>query len=111
MKFIKPRKLAEANIQAELYHRCREMGISCYLEYRVKMGMRTCRFDVVIMDKFGEIKMIIEVKSYVRDREPNRETKQIKRYSLFGVPVVLITKIEDIENLVGYLKTIPEIIG
>jgi hypothetical protein len=92
MRLIKPRKLPEANIQAELYHRCKTAGISVLLEYSVKrQDGKKCRFDAVLL-KGTEIVGIIEVKSYKNPaRQPNANTKQMAKYREFGVPVYLVT--------------------
>lgn len=96
MIFTEPRRLPEVNIQAELYHQCKLRGITCFLGYRVKRpGEHTCYFDAVIL-KDNRIACIVEVKSHLeRYTVPrSRKTKQFRRYSSFGIPVLYLTRMD-----------------
>ena len=44
MEFKLPKRISEANIQAEFYKQCKENNINVYLEYKHEK----CRFDAVI---------------------------------------------------------------
>lgn len=81
MQFNFPKRLPEANIQAEIYRRCKELDIECYLEYKHEH----CRFDIVIV-RDELIIGIIEVKNSVRTKI-NKRTRQYKKYSSYGVPL------------------------
>jgi hypothetical protein len=96
MKFIKPRRLHSANIQAELYSRCQRLGLECYLEYVHERN----RFDALIVHQ-GNIVCIIEVKSYTRDKPANRATKQIDKYSKYGVPVLMLVRMADVDQIIN----------
>ncbi len=91
MRFILPPRLSEANIQAEFYRQCKDIGLDVYLEYKHE-GSR-----------FDEIKFIIEIKSYKTQRAPKRNTKQIKRYESYKVPVLMITRMEMIPVAIDYI--------
>lgn len=100
MKLIIKRRISEANIQAEFYCRCKENNLNCYLEYKID----NCRFDCVIYDENKNIYAIVEIKSYTRDKEPNWNTKQMRKYRQFNLPIYLITKIDQIDNIISKLK-------
>jgi ubiquinone/menaquinone biosynthesis C-methylase UbiE len=102
MRFI-PRKVSEANVQAEFYRVCKEAGITCFLEYLSSWnGTPGCRFDCVIVQN-GLIKAIIEVKSRKRVKEP----KKMKKYRIFGVPVLLV---EGYESIAPTMRTLGKIL-
>ena len=79
MKFVKPKKIPEANIQAEIYHFCRNNNIRVCLEYSYKH----CRFDIVIINDNDDIVLYIETKSHKKPNIKNKSynTKQILKYS------------------------------
>lgn len=111
-EFKEPRKIPEANIQAECYRQLTNKGIKCYLEYAIqgnrKAGVRGARFDMIIL-KENTIVAIVEFKSrFIENADINRPSKQLKRYESYGLPVILcchMTKIPEtirkIEELVG----------
>lgn len=99
-------RLPEANIQAELYHQCKLHNIRCLLEYKIPKqgGRKGCRLDAVIYDKDRKILLIIETKSYVRkNQEPKLNTVQLNRYRELGVPVMVIGRIEQIQEKVAHI--------
>jgi hypothetical protein len=107
MKLIRGTKVSEANIQAEFYMACKRHNINCYLEYSVicttktmRKKQRKCRFDAVLYDKEDNIFAIIEIKSYHTHRPGNRATVQLYHYEQYGIPVFLITRIENIESTI-----------
>lgn len=85
MKFIIPKRLPEANIQAEFYHRCRLLGLRLCLEYRYEH----CRFDAVMLDRNDNIYAIIEFKSRIKPIKGEYKTKQIDKYSKYGIPIIV----------------------
>ena len=89
MKFIKPKKLPEANIQAELYRQLRNNNIKCCLEYRIRIPefKRNIRADIVVI-KDSRIIVIIEVKSRYGDDEINKDSRQWKCYETLNVPII-----------------------
>lgn len=95
-------RIPSAIIQAEFYARCREEKIICYLEFKEK----NARFDALIFDDLLNKRFIIEFKSY-RDlsKKPIIDTKQLNKYKKFGLPIILITRIEQIDEIINYLKT------
>lgn len=106
MKLIRTLKLPEANIQAEFYMACKQNQLNCYLQYIVDNPLSwkkhgKCRFDAVIYDSNDEIFAIIEIKSYHRqNKQGNRDTKQLKKYTQFNVPIFILTRIEHIPDLI-----------
>lgn len=102
MKLIIKNRITEANIQAEFYYSCRMNGINCYLEYKIN----GCRFDAVIYNNEKEILAIVEIKSYITDREPKRNTKQIEKYSLHAIPIFMISRLNQIESVISEIKKV-----
>ena len=102
IKIGKTGRISEANIQAEFYMACKENNINCYLEYHIKF--LKSRFDAVIYDDNDNIYAIIEIKSYKYNRLPNFDTKQLKRYRSFGIPVFVVGRLEQIDNIISKIK-------
>lgn len=109
--FNKPKRIAEANIQALLFKALIEEGVNCYLEYKHKEeGKRGCRFDVVILDKTKKFIIgIIECKSVSQHRLEKRRngmdsSNQIARYKELGLPVFYCLCLSDIGDTVQQAK-------
>lgn len=99
-------KPSEFEIQAEAYHNIKEVYPKTRGEYLIKKdkanGIRGARFDIVIFDAIGEMKLIIEVKRFPYGE---RET-QGKRYTeLTGVPCIYLRGMKDAENAVNIINT------
>jgi len=91
--------LPEANIQAEFYHCCRQLGINCVLEVSTDFG----RPDVLILDESStHIVAVIECKS---GRPVNMNGWQATRYGRIGFPVIGLHLMMDAEPLAQRLKT------
>lgn len=101
MKFKPNSRLSEANIQAEIYHQCKMYHIKCYLEYKHEHS----RFDVVIVWK-DEIVCIIECKSYKTDKSGKTNTKQHAKYSQYSLPVFLVTRLEQVPQLISDIQAL-----
>ena len=101
MKFnLTSKRISEANIQAEVYHRLRLAGITCYLEYKYQ----NCRFDMVIV-KGDEIILIVEFKSRIKQiGKINTKGKQYQKYTAFGVPVLYCTHQSEIEDTMRVIR-------
>lgn len=100
MRYERPPKATESDVQAEFYRRCRNAGLEIHLEYRVS----GCRFDAVIV-RGDHIVAIIECKPRVERRQKQaiiREESQRTRYGSFGVPVIWVRGLEDVEA--GYAE-------
>ena len=96
MKFKQPSRIAEANIQAELYKQAKEAGLNNNHENKFQGSI----FDVIIYDD-DQIQCIIEVKSYKTSREPKLDTKQMKKYASFNVPLLIVTRMDDVKNIIS----------
>lgn len=97
----KKNKVSSAVIQAEFYSRCKEENIICYLEYKEKNS----RFDALIFDKDLNKIAIVEFKSYSnREKKGIKNTKQIKKYLSYNLPVLLVVRYEEIELNITKLK-------
>jgi DNA-binding MurR/RpiR family transcriptional regulator len=99
MKFENPERITEANIQAEFYHQCRLKGVECYLEYKHEQS----RFDAIII-KNNDVVLIVEFKSYKTDKKGKTKTKQLDKYRQYGIPVLLITRMNQIEQVIASLS-------
>lgn len=111
MDVVFKRKAAEANIQAELYHRLKLIGIKSYLEYQHKEpGNRGCRFDLVILKQFEdypEIIAIVEVKNRAHpERGINTNSRQYKKYSAIGLPLIYCLSMDQIEQTIEEIKSV-----
>ena len=93
-------KIPEANIQAELYCRCKQAGVICILGYRLSGA----EFDAMIYDKNKKEAIIVEVKSYRTDRPARTNTKQLKKYARFGYPIYIISRESSIDSLIIELQ-------
>lgn len=98
------KRIPEANIQAEIYHRLKLEGVSRILEYKHLKS----RFDIMILEEVGErafAKGIIEVKSWAKKgREPKWEGAQLQKYGKLGLPVLVCGRWEEIEDAVQWAK-------
>lgn len=97
MKFIKPKRIPEANIQAEFYHRCRGLGLRLCLEYKYEH----CRFDAVMLDNEDNIYAIVEFKSRIKPIIGDYNTKQIKKYQQYGIPIIVCLDYFSIDKAIG----------
>ncbi len=88
MKYYKQHN--ELTYQMNLYYAIKENLEVWGNEYELQMEYRyeDCIFDIVVAKK-GEIVLIIETKKMKNGQFPNYKTPQIKKYSRFGVPVVI----------------------
>ena len=93
----KPNKFSETDVLCELASEIKALpfDIQLFCEIKVERHQkRGCRFDMVIFKHKNPI-IIIEVK---RSRTANISSNQIKRYSSFGIPVILCRGMKGIEE-------------
>lgn len=105
MKYHKPAYPAESEVQAEFYRRCRNQEIEIHLEYR---GDARCRFDCVIV-RGGDIVCIVECKKTPQGAIPTNkraDAEQAARYGGFGVPLVYVRGLGDIERAYAEVRRI-----
>ena len=96
MQFIRPRRIPEANIQAEIYKRLKELGIESMLEYRFKEFR--LRADLIVI-KNNEVLCACEVKSRVCKR-PMTYGKQFQKYLKLGIPIFYCLNLQEIDKIV-----------
>ena len=88
MKFIRPKKIPEANIQAEIYKRLRDRDVQCCLEYKHRISESSfIRVDVAVIYK-DELLLFIECKSRKEGSKPYREGRQYINYLSSGVEFI-----------------------
>jgi len=105
MKFIKPNRLHESNIQAEAYRQLRNNNIKCCLEYRIYCPEFNCNIqaDIVII-KDSLILAIIECKSRKRNKTPNTKGRQYLKYQSLNIPVVYCMDFNEAVNIMDIIK-------
>ena len=101
MEFKVKYRVSDANIQAEVYHRLRNICIPCYLEYKYENS----RFDMVILDKtMKNIIAIVEFKFYRYVSSLKRDyriTKQYKKYSKYNLPLLYCRHKTEINRVIN----------
>ena len=105
VKFIRPNRLHEANVQAEVYRQLRNNDIKCCLEYRIHCPKYNCivRADIVII-RDGLITAIIECKSRKSDKKPNYSGRQYKKYKSIGIPVIYCMDFKQAINILDEIQ-------
>ena len=100
-----PSRHSEAEVQTELYNYLHSLGIDARLQVRATANGRDCKLDVVVfVDKIARV--IVECKSWsrmysrVRFYQLAKNTKQIKKYEQFDVPVFICGRMESIPHVI-----------
>ena len=100
MKFIRPRRMPEANIQAEIYRGLRNRGVKCCLEYKHRLNNnKFIRADIAVI-KDDQIILFIECKSRKEGAEPFKEGRQYNNYSNSGVDFIYCMNWLEIQNTI-----------
>ena len=109
MRFIKPRRLPEANIQAELYHYLRLEKIRCCLEYRMYCKETETHVRADLITVIGsEIACIVEFKSRQGNFQVNTNGMQYKKYKTFNVPLFYCMNFKHVGKTVELIKELHE---
>jgi hypothetical protein len=96
---IPQRLMSEANIQAEFYCACKQIGLNCSLEVSTPIG----RLDAgLFSEDWSRLLAIVECK-HTNDGKVKR-TPQIERYKRIGVPVFGLARMDCI-SLAVKIKT------
>ena len=84
-----PSKPSEVDIACDLVFGIRQLSsnVRCYCELKARLASqrRGSRFDLVVFEDDKPL-VIIEIK---KTRRANRNTKQLFKYRMFGLPVIL----------------------
>ena len=104
MRFIRPKRIPEANVQAEIYRLLRNKGIKCCLEYRVEVPEYNnhLRADIAIING-DDIACLVEVKSR-KNGKINKEGRQYKKYISLGVPVIYCLSFKEVGHCVDEIS-------
>ncbi len=110
MKFVRPKRLPEANIQAELYHELRKANIRCCLEYSMYCEETRSNLRADIITIIGDdIGCIIECKSRGGNFAIDKEGKQYRQYRTFNIPLFYCMKFTHVkmtlESIIKLHKT------
>jgi len=99
-----PTKATEAEIQSTLWAKLREQGLDARLQVIGTLSNRRHKFDMVVFrDQVPQ--SIIECKSwsgrYSKERlyQLSKNTKQIRKYERYGVPVFVCGRPEQIQTV------------
>jgi hypothetical protein len=102
-------KMSEFEVQAELYHRFRQLP-NCTIRGEVIVALDAveggkCRFDLVVFGTNGDPICIVEVKNAsdvhrMRDRHSRKPTNQISKYEKYGYPLIMCYGQEEIDSAV-----------
>ena len=106
IKFIKPNRIPEANVQAEIYRKLRNRDIRCCLEYRMEVPEygNYLRADIAVL--VGDyIACLIECKSRVNGKV-NKNGRQYKKYLSLGLPTIYCMSIYDVNETVSRILDI-----
>ena len=100
-----PKRESEAEIQSLLWVALKEKGLDTRLEVGAELNGRRHRLDIVVF--WGnEAQAIIECKSWSRRYNKERlyqltkNTKQIRKYEDWGLPVFVCGRLETIPKVV-----------
>lgn len=96
---------SEAEIQAEFYCACKVSGIVVRLELSTPVG----RLDAAIMSDDGQ--RIVAVVECKKSKFAYENTKQIRKYQLLGVPVILLKSLDEIQSVVEKVKPLRNTTG
>lgn len=92
-------RLSEANIQAEFYHHCKNLGVVCVLEYVTPVG----RLDAAVFSP--NAKHLVAIVEFKRDAlKVNMQSRQMSRYQKIGVPVYVAASISEAETLAREIR-------
>ncbi|MCP4110059.1 MAG: hypothetical protein GY749_31815 [Desulfobacteraceae bacterium] len=116
IKFVKPRRMPEPVIQAEIYRRLRDRKIKCIIGCPIYCEdyEKDLFPDLAILHE-GYIVGLVEIKSFrksksVSDRiinnldEKELQSKQLKRYLLYNLPLYYCTSWEGINKAVEFAE-------
>lgn len=105
-----PKRESEAEIQSLLWTALKEKGLDARLEVGAVLNSKRHRLDIVVF--WGsEAQAIIECKSWSRRYSKERlyqltkNTKQIKKYEGWGLPVFVCGRLEAIPKVVEIILT------
>ena len=104
LKAHKPKRLPEANVQAEIYCQLKALNIEVILEYKQYVKAMNCfmRIDVAVIQG-DRLITAIECKSRNRTRI-NENTRQHKKYMSLGIPFMYCLSIKDVETCCNLVK-------
>jgi hypothetical protein len=90
-------KANEAQIGAEFYYQCKLLKLGIYMEFIHE----NCRFDAVLV-RNNKIILIVEFKNNSPDNEfwINKQGRQFRKYSKYGVDILYITNYSQIKEAV-----------
>lgn len=109
MRFAPKTKYSHDMIKAEIYRRCYEKDINCYLEYHhsEEFSDNKSIFDCVIY-RDSVVLLVVEIKNHKQRhiRKKRKRTKQIMKYKSSGVPVEVCKNWNDINRVMNVIEDI-----
>lgn len=97
--FVNPKRLPEANVQAELYSRLRNAGVNIMLEYRCAISSMNSniRMDIAVIQG-KRIICAIECKSRAKNKHVNIQSRQHHKYLSIGIPFIYCLSMGEVES-------------
>lgn len=106
---------SEFEVQAYLYMTLRARGydvrgeVQVFGEFGLRKTKAACRFDLVLFSDEKESLCVFEVKARkVKHKTTVEETRQGKRYPLFGVPVHFVYGMEGANEILSMFPETPK---
>ena len=108
-EIIYPRKISEAEVQAQLWTELKKFSVDARLQVIGKGDDKLCKLDLVVFQN-AIPKCIVECKGWSKRYSKERwyqlakNTKQVVRYQQFGVPVFVCGRQESIPNVICLIR-------
>lgn len=103
-----PERYTEFDIQAETYLALKSAGYDVHGEVRAfceDFGRKhKCRLDLVVYDPYQTPLLIVECKDTAGDLSLEPGSRQHRRYSKFGLPVIRVGSLSDISFVIDALE-------
>lgn len=96
-----PNTVSEFEVQATLWQRLKEHGldvVGCVSAWCDDCGPRRTYLDLVVFNDSKQAVVIVECKNTSTGFTLNASSRQLRRYSKFGIPLVKCPNYESIED-------------
>ena len=102
LEYAERKRYTGGDIQGEVFHRCRQKGMRCYLEYQTIVG----RIDILVVREDHTTVCIVETKGeWDLENGLEESVYQATRYACLGIPTYLITNPDQIDRLMNFIES------